>query len=480
MNKLPVIWQVGARQSCSDSFALSVSIAEHLPCVMKYIDSYQQAGASTYPCSFVEFDDQWQTLLDQSMPDVIYLHALPSNELVVCCAKWLQHIKALLPSVVVVLNADLGSNVNCQRFLSELLACTDVVLAPKRQLDCLIDCHDTTSVADVHTALVPWFAVSDAVWLLTDEQDSSVWYVTKQKMYDFSFACDSVALTQAQSYRRAFSMACFLGHGYDELDATTMAQTYLASDLDGHAGWPNQTQYLPTVTELSDGQAGAVESKTTASRLTFATIDKQKFGLYPVVDSLAWLELVLENGATTAQLRIKDPSTSTLDSQIKSAVALGQRYQAQVFINDYWQKAIEHGAFGIHLGQEDLEVADLAAISQAGLALGISTHGYFEIANAMKINPSYIALGHIFPTQTKDMPSQPQGLTRLALYAALLKGVYPTVAIGGISAERVAPVLKTGVDSVALVTAITKALNPEQATRDLLSVYQTEKALLDE
>ena len=70
------------------------------------------------------------------------------------------------------------------------------------------------------------------------------------------------------------------------------------------------------------------------------------------------------------------------------------------------------------------------------------------------------------------MPSQPQGLTRLAHYATLLKGVFPTVAIGGINAERLPAVAQTGVDSVALVTAITKAAEPEAATRSLIRLFE--------
>ena len=161
-------------------------------------------------------------------------------------------------------------------------------------------------------------------------------------------------------------------------------------------------------------------------------------GLYPVVDSIAWLELVLKQGVKLAQLRIKDPDDEYLEKKIQQAIALGKEYDAQVFINDYWQQAIAFGAYGVHLGQEDLDVADLAQIQAAGLRLGISTHGYYEIARAQSIQPSYIALGHIFPTQTKDMPSQPQGLTRLAHYATLLKDVFPTVAIGGIQFRALA------------------------------------------
>ena len=241
----------------------------------------------------------------------------------------------------------------------------------------------------------------------------------------------------------------------------------------GLPGWPLQIENLPIIV--------TPHQYSNVSHLSFAKMDLNKMGLYPVVDTIAWLTLVLKQGIKLAQLRIKNPDDPELEGKIQQAIALGQKYNAQVFINDYWQQAITFGAYGVHLGQEDLDVADLSAIQDAGLRLGISTHGYYEIARAQSIKPSYIALGHIFPTQTKDMPSQPQGVKRLAHYACLLKGHYPTVAIGGIDAERLPLVARTGVTSVALVTAITKADDPEAATRSLMaSLLQHEGGRLNE
>ncbi len=194
---------------------------------------------------------------------------------------------------------------------------------------------------------------------------------------------------------------------------------------------------------------------------------KQRLGLYPVVDSVEWIEKLLLWGVRTLQLRIKDPQQADLEAQIIRAIDLGRQYQARLFINDYWQLAIQHGAYGVHLGQEDLLDTDLHAIHQAGLRLGISTHDPKELERALNIRPSYVALGHIFPTQTKEMPSKPQGLANLA-EAVLQAGDMPTVAIGGISEERVAAVLATGVGSIALVSAITKSTDPESVTKRLL------------
>ncbi|KFF68969.1 thiamine-phosphate pyrophosphorylase [Pectobacterium brasiliense] len=202
----------------------------------------------------------------------------------------------------------------------------------------------------------------------------------------------------------------------------------------------------------------------------------QRLGLYPVVDSVEWIERLLGVGVKTIQLRIKDRSDEQAEAEVIQAIALGRRYQAQLFINDYWRLAVKHQAYGVHLGQEDLDTADLAAIKQAGLRLGVSTHDDRELARAVAISPSYIALGHIFPTQTKDMPSAPQGLAELTRHITDLQGRFPTVAIGGISIDKVPAVLKTGVGSIAVVSAITQAPDWRQATATLLRMIEGREA----
>ncbi|MCT4700356.1 thiamine phosphate synthase [Enterobacteriaceae bacterium H20N1] len=195
----------------------------------------------------------------------------------------------------------------------------------------------------------------------------------------------------------------------------------------------------------------------------------QRLGLYPVVDSVEWIARLLEAGVRTLQLRIKDKPDEEVEADVVAAIKLGQRFEARLFINDYWQLAIKHRAYGVHLGQEDLDVANLDAIHDAGLRLGLSTHDNMEMDRALAARPSYIALGHVFPTQTKQMPSSPQGLEQLAAHVKTL-GDYPTVAIGGISIDRVPAVLATGVGSVAVVSAITQAADWRVATAQLLEL----------
>ncbi len=194
-----------------------------------------------------------------------------------------------------------------------------------------------------------------------------------------------------------------------------------------------------------------------------------RLGLYPVVDSVEWIARLLDAGVRTLQLRIKDKRDEEVEADVMAAIALARRYNARLFINDYWRLAIKHQAYGVYLGQEDLAATDLTAIRQAGLRLGLSTHDDMEIDVALAARPSYIALGHVFPTQTKQMPSAPQGLATLTRHVARL-GDYPTVAIGGISLARAPEVLATGVGSIAVVSAITQADEWQQATRQLLDL----------
>lgn len=191
----------------------------------------------------------------------------------------------------------------------------------------------------------------------------------------------------------------------------------------------------------------------------------QQIGLYPIVDSSTWIKKLLPLGIQTIQLRIKE-SCSNVADEIKTSIQLARSYGATLFINDYWQLAIEYQADGVHLGQSDLDTADIASIHQAGLLLGISTHCYSEVARAHAYHPSYIACGPIYATTSKVMSFAPQGIAALCAWRKLLN--YPLVAIGGITDKRIHEVLQTGVNGVALISAITHAADPIQQTKELL------------
>ena len=288
----------------------------------------------------------------------------------------------------------------------------------------------------------------------------------------------------------ASAIASGLALGYPLDDAVVLAKAYLNRGLSAayatgqgagtlsHLPLPVAAEHFPLWLNTAQVQAlyqGATLADLQPSSAAFSPLAQAEMGLYPVVDSVAWLKRLLPLGINTIQLRIKTAHQQLLSAEIAVAIALGKQYQAQVFINDHWQLALQLGAYGVHLGQEDLATADLAALQQAGIRLGVSSHGYAELLRAKALQPSYIALGHIFPTKTKQMPSQPQGVARLAQYVPLA-APYPTVAIGGINAERLAAVAATGVKSIAVVTAITEAADPEQATLLLMACLAQAKS----
>ena len=191
-----------------------------------------------------------------------------------------------------------------------------------------------------------------------------------------------------------------------------------------------------------------------------------RIGFYPVVHDADWVERLLGWGARTVQLRIKaaDHSPEDIAANVRAAIAAGSKVKgAQVFINDHWKLALDHGAFGVHLGQEDLDTANLDALRNGGVRLGLSTHTPAELARAHAVQPSYLAIGPIYPTTLKKMPYEPVGLERLRDWA-LRAGPYPVVAIGGISLDLIAGVMDCGVDGVAVVSAVTRAADPQEAT----------------
>lgn len=199
----------------------------------------------------------------------------------------------------------------------------------------------------------------------------------------------------------------------------------------------------------------------------------QKLGLYAVLPDAAWVGRMARAGVPTVQLRFKSDDPVAIQREVEAAVQAVQGTGALLFINDHWLAAIAAGAYGVHLGQEDLEGlggADLNAIRTAGLRLGVSSHGYAEMLRAAQVRPSYIAMGAVYATTLKRMATPPQGPARLKVYAALLRHL-PTVAIGGIDAARLPEVLASGVGSVAVVRALVAADAPEAQVAALQALF---------
>ncbi len=193
--------------------------------------------------------------------------------------------------------------------------------------------------------------------------------------------------------------------------------------------------------------------ESSARRRAFPDCGDEPLGLYPLVDSVEWLQRVLEAGVSTVQLRIKHASEVELEQAIAAAIELAQRFGARLFINDHWQLAIRLGAYGVHLGQEDLSTEALDALAADGLRLGISSHSEFEWLRALALNPSYLALGAVFGTTSKS-GVKAIGLENLHRWMAIIDSKLPVVAIGGINQSNIGEVLSAGVSGCAVVGAI--------------------------
>jgi thiamine-phosphate pyrophosphorylase len=205
----------------------------------------------------------------------------------------------------------------------------------------------------------------------------------------------------------------------------------------------------------------------------------KNLGLYAVLPDAQWVARMAQAGVPTLQLRFKSSDPVEIARQVRQAVDAVKGSDSLLFINDHWQAAIDAGAYGVHLGQEDLEAVDganLSAIHRSGLRLGLSSHGYAEMLKADRVSPSYIAMGAVYATTLKRMVTPPQGPGRLAAYARLMRD-YPLVAIGGIDEARFDDVLASGVGSVAVVRAIVAAEDPEATATRLMRKIPTQSTL---
>jgi thiamine-phosphate pyrophosphorylase len=186
---------------------------------------------------------------------------------------------------------------------------------------------------------------------------------------------------------------------------------------------------------------------------------------YPIVDSGLWVARLLGVGARLVQLRLKNKDEATVGAETRAAIALCRKAGAVLVVNDYWRIAIDEGAPWVHLGQGDLDGADVGAIRKAGLKLGVSTHDDCELERALSLDPDYVALGPIYPTILKAMAFAPQGLERIGEWKRRV-GAVPLVAIGGLNVERARSCLAAGADIVSVVTDITLNADPEARARE--------------
>lgn len=285
-------------------------------------------------------------------------------------------------------------------------------------------------------------------------------------------------------YRAALQATLALG--FIETDAECLARAWLAQSR-------RTGRFDPEVWPVEAADFGLRprddDARSSDASKAFASCPP-RLGVYAVLPDAQWVGRMARAGVPTLQLRFKSPDPQAVRREVRAAVeavsAANQQRGARslLFINDHWRETLEvlatdtsHLEFlGVHLGQEDMDTAatveGFEAIRAAGLRLGLSTHGYAEMLRAAALQPSYIAMGAVYPTTLKQMATAPQGPGRLAVYARLLQNAgYPGVAIGGISAAELPVIKATGVGSLAVVRAITAEANPEAAAAQLMTAW---------
>lgn len=179
------------------------------------------------------------------------------------------------------------------------------------------------------------------------------------------------------------------------------------------------------------------------------------------------LRAVLDGGATFIQIRAKPLESGPLAELCDASVAIARPYGAQIIVNDRVDVARMSGAAGVHVGQDDLPPADARRLLGPDAVIGFSTHSVEQFTAALAEPVSYLAVGPIFGTATKDTGYAAVGLALVA-DAARQAGAMPIVAIGGITLERAPSVLAAGATAVAVIGDLLAGGDPRGRTRRYL------------
>jgi hydroxymethylpyrimidine kinase/phosphomethylpyrimidine kinase/thiamine-phosphate diphosphorylase len=428
-------------------------------------------------------DEQLAALASDLRPLAIKTGLLGSVDNVRCLARWLRRLKEAGPVALVVdpvwcasTGGALADAALRQALCDELLPHTTVLTPNRAEAAWLLGqdrLRDDSAVEAAADALRALGAGSVVITGGDDGGDTARDFAaTPQGAGWVSLPRVGTPHHHGTGCVFASSLAAALAHGFCEADAVVLAKlvTTRGLQLAGPAG-EGAGPVRPRGDFARPGTTWPQwHSGIAAPAQAFQPIGAGRLDLYVIVDSAAWVGRVAAAGARTVQLRIKHGTPQDVSREIQAGVAAAERHGARLFVNDHWRLALQHRAHGVHLGQSDLATADLPALQQAGLRLGISTHAPWEVARAWALRPSYIACGPIHPTQTKDMPWAPQGPRNLAFWAGVLP--LPVVAIGGLDLQRAAAAARCGADGVAVLSGITAAADPERmvaAYRDAIS-----------
>lgn len=181
---------------------------------------------------------------------------------------------------------------------------------------------------------------------------------------------------------------------------------------------------------------------------------------------------ILAANASVVQVRLKPALTDEIVRVARMARRVCTELGTPLVVNDRVDIALEIGADGVHLGQTDMPIADARRIAGDRLAIGISTHDADQVFRALAERPAYLAYGPVYATTTKENPDPVQGLVALrAAVAAARTACIPSVAIGGITPERIGELLPTGVTAVCSISAVNNAPDVAAAARAIHNAF---------
>lgn len=431
------------------------------------------------PAAKQQLQTQLMALCEMGQPDAIKVGLLPSMDAVTVLKDFLVKNKKPIPLVLdPVITSSSGTEFMPKEVLARLKTLLPyiTVLTPNIDELKILSGEPIESIDDVERQAKQLLVSGVGAVLVKGghlhTEKAADFFVSHNHQFWLHSDRKNCANTRGTGCVLSSAIATALALEYSIEDAVVIGKMALNQGLRNSYSVKNDKGPLCVQSWPADEEDMPYLSKSYAmNNYQFPSLKGQVLGLYPVVDRADWLKRLLPLGISTIQLRVKNLKDEELENEIVEAVKIAQQYDAKLFINDYWQLAIKHNAYGVHLGQEDLDTADLAAISKAGLHLGVSTHCFYEVARAHAIAPSYLACGPVYHTDSKQMPWIPHGVDNLNYWNELMQS-YPWVAIGGINADRIAEVAQTGVSGIAMISAITGALEPEQTATSMMQLIE--------
>lgn len=290
----------------------------------------------------------------------------------------------------------------------------------------------------------------------------------------------------------ASAIASFFAQGHSLSDSVVLANRFIQQSLrlaapQGQGAGPVwQTPLENNPLDFSELLLSVEHFDTHVGISTKTSFAKAApLGLYAITNNLTDLQRLIAQGVDTLQWRVKLMANGDADSEqerndhaanLQQAIACCKQANIPLYINDDWQLALEHNAYGIHLGQEDLNgmsQSDLKRIQKHGIRLGISCHNETELAYAHGLKPSYLAFGPVFTPNSKAVNHNPLGLNTLREWQKGYGQMYPTTCIGGIELGNLKDVLTTGIHSVAVISALN---DPQESKRFITTFTQTRPA----